>query len=151
MPGLDPETAVLTASQSGVDQVMQSKNGTEPKVSPFGLAMVAASVARGSAPMPMIVEGQQATAKNVEDALPANVTEQLRTAMRDNVQQGPASFLKQYPDLMGIASGNDTDRWFFGSRGDLAFAVFVADADGGDRALKMTDLLMREMAKPVER
>lgn len=151
MPGLDPETAVLTASQSGVDQVMQSKNGTEPQVSPFGLAMVAASVARGSAPMPMIVEGQQATAKNVENALPVNVTEQLRTAMRDNVQRGPASFLKQYPDLMGIASGNDTDRWFFGSRGDLAFAVFVADADGGDRALKMTDLLMREMAKPVER
>ena len=49
---------------------------------------------------------------------------------------------------MGVASGNDTDRWFFGSRGDLAFAVFVADADGGDRAVKMTDLLMREMAKP---
>ncbi|WP_430334299.1 NTF2-like N-terminal transpeptidase domain-containing protein [Rhodococcus sp. ACT016] len=151
MPGLDPETAVLTSSQSGVDQVMKSKNGTESQVSPFGLAMVAASVARGSAPMPMIVEGQQATAKDVEDALPANVTDQLRTAMRDNVQKGPASFLKQYPDLMGIASGNDTDRWFFGARGDLAFAVFVADADGGDRALKMTDLLMREMAKPVER
>ncbi|MGO4203711.1 NTF2-like N-terminal transpeptidase domain-containing protein [Rhodococcus sp. TAF43] len=151
MPGLDPETAVLTASQSGVDQVMKSKNGSEPQVSPFGLAMVAASVARGSAPMPMIVEGQQATAKNVEDALPANVNDQLRNAMRDNVQTGPASFLKQYPDLIGIASGNDSDRWFFGSRGDLAFAVFVADADGGDRALKMTDLLMKEIAKPIQK
>ncbi len=28
MPGLDPETAVLTASQSNVDQVMKSKNGS---------------------------------------------------------------------------------------------------------------------------
>ncbi len=64
--------------------------------------------------------------------------------MRDNVQKGSASFLKGHPDLMGVASGNDTDRCFFGSRGDLAFAVFVADADGGDRAVKMTDLLMRE-------
>lgn len=148
MPGLDPETAVLTASQSNVDQVMKSKNGSEQKVSPFGLAIMAASVARGSAPLPMIVEGQQATAKNTENALPAAVTDQLRNTMRDNVQKGSASFLKGHPDLMGVASGNDTDRWFFGSRGDLAFAVFVADADGGDRAVKMTDLLMREMAKP---
>ncbi|PTR23569.1 cell division protein FtsI/penicillin-binding protein 2 [Rhodococcus sp. OK519] len=151
MPGLEPETAVLTASQSGVDQVMKSKHGADPQVSPFGLAMVAASVARGSAPMPMIVEGQQATAKDVEGPLPAAVTDQLRNTMRDNVQKGSASFLKGYPDLMGVASGNDSDRWFFGSRGDLAFAVFVADADGGDRALKMTDLLMREIAKPIER
>lgn len=151
MPGLDPETAVLTASQSGVDQVMKSKNGSEQKVSPFGLAMVAASVARGSAPLPMIVEGQQATADDTEDALPVAVTDHLRNVMRDNVQTGSASFLKQYPDLIGVASGNDTDRWFFGSRGDLAFAVFVADADGGDRAVKMTDLLMREMAKPPEK
>lgn len=151
MPGFDPQTAVLTSSQSGVDQVMKSKNAFEPQVSPFGLAMIAASVQRGSAPMPMIVEGQQATAKNVEEALPIAVTEQLRNAMRDNVQRGSASFLKQYPDLMGVASGNDTDRWFFGARGDLAFAVFVADADGGDRAVKMTDMLMREMAKPMEK
>ncbi|QBJ96100.1 penicillin-binding protein [Rhodococcus sp. ABRD24] len=151
MPGLDPETAVLTASQSDVDQVMHSKSGSEPKISPFGLAMVAASVARGSAPMPMIVEGQQAAAKNAEGALPANVTDQLRNAMRDNVQRGPAKMLEQYPGLIGMASGNDSDRWFFGSRGDLAFAVFVADADGGDRAVKMTDLLMKEMAKPVEK
>jgi len=148
MPGLDPETAVLTASQSNVDQVMKSRNGSEQKVSPFGLAMIAASVARGSAPLPMIVEGQQATAKNTENALPSAVTEGLRNTMRDNVQKGSASFLKGYPDLMGVASGNDSDRWFFGSRGDLAFAVFIADADGGDRAVKMTDLLMREMAKP---
>lgn len=151
MSGLDPQTAVLTSSQSGVDQVMKSKNGFEAQVSPFGLAMVAASVQRGNAPMPMIVEGQQATAKNVEDALPVAVTEQLRNTMRDNVQKGSASFLKQYPDLIGTASGNDTDRWFFGSRGDLAFAVFVADADGGDRAVKMTDLFMKEMAKPMEK
>ncbi|WP_254699337.1 NTF2-like N-terminal transpeptidase domain-containing protein [Rhodococcus sp. SGAir0479] len=151
MPGLDPQTAVLTSSQSGVDQVMKSKNGFEAQISPFGLAMLAASVQRGSAPMPMIVEGQQATAEDVEGALPVAVTEQLRNAMRDNVQKGSASFLKQYPDLIGTAAGNDSDRWFFGSRGDLAFAVFVADADGGDRAVKMTDVFMKEMAKPMEK
>nr|WP_235870753.1 NTF2-like N-terminal transpeptidase domain-containing protein [Rhodococcus xishaensis] len=149
MPGLDPKTGVLTEEQSGLDQVMRSRTGIEPQVSVFGLAMVAASVARGSVPMPMFVEGEQATAENVEDALPAAVTDQLRNTMRDNVQTGPASFLAGYPDLIGVASGNETDRWFFGSRGDLAFAVFVADADGSDRAVKMTDLLMRELAKPM--
>ncbi|WP_137723129.1 NTF2-like N-terminal transpeptidase domain-containing protein [Prescottella subtropica] len=151
MPGLDPETAVLTASQSQVDQVMKSRNGTTEQVSPFGLAMVAASVARGSVPMPTMVEGQQATADNVEEPLPTDVIEQLRTTMRDDVQKGNASFLKGHPDLVGTAAGNDTDRWFYGYRGDLAFAVFVADADGGDRAVKMTDLLMKELAKPMEK
>ncbi|RVW01772.1 NTF2-like N-terminal transpeptidase domain-containing protein [Rhodococcus spongiicola] len=150
MPGLDPATGVLTEAQSGVDRVMRSQDGTETQVSAFGLAMVAASVARGSVPMPMFVEGQQATAENVEDALPAAVTDQLRNTMRDNVQKGPASYLAGYRDLIGVASGNETDRWFFGSRGDLAFAVFVADADGSDRAVKMTDLLMRELAKSAQ-
>ncbi len=68
--------------------------------------------------------------------------------MIDNVQNGPASFLKGHPGLAGIAAAAGDDRWFFGYTGDVAFAVFVADADGGDRAVRMADRFLTELAKP---
>lgn len=149
VPGLDHQTAVFTADQSGMNQVMNRKNEDLPAVTPFGMAMVAASIARGSAPAPMIVQGQPGTSEVAAQPLPANVTDQLRAMMRDNVVRGGASLLNGYPDLIGMNGASGDDRWFYGSRGDLAFAVLVADADGGDRAVKMTDMLFREMAKPA--
>jgi len=149
IPGLDHQTAVFTADQSGMNQVMNRKDSDLPAVTPFGMAMLAASIARGSAPAPMIVQGQPGTTDVAAQPLPANVNDQLRGMMRDNVVRGGASFLNGYPDLMGMNGASGDDRWFYGSRGDLAFAVFVADADGGDRAVKMTDMLFREMAKPA--
>ncbi len=149
IPGLDHQTAVFTADQSGMNQVMNRKDSDLPAVTPFGMAMLAASIARGSAPAPMIVQGQPGTTDVAAQPLPANINDQLRGMMRDNVVRGGASYLNGYPDLMGMNGASGDDRWFYGSRGDLAFAVFVADADGGDRAVKMTDMLFREMAKPA--
>ena len=149
IPGLDHQTAVFTADQSGMNQVMNRKDSDLPAVTPFGMAMLAASIARGSAPAPMIVQGQPGTTDVAAQPLPANINDQLRGMMRDNVVRGGASFLNGYPDLMGMNGASGDDRWFYGSRGDLAFAVFVADADGGDRAVKMTDMPFREMAKPA--
>ncbi|NGP09629.1 penicillin-binding protein, partial [Rhodococcus sp. 14C212] len=64
------------------------------------------------------------------------------------VRSGPASLLKGHPGLSGIAAASGDDRWFYGYTGDLAFAVFVANADGGDRAVKMADMFLRELGKP---
>ncbi len=74
----------------------------------------------------------------------------LRGMMIDNVQNGPASFLRGHAGLAGIAAASGEDRWFFGyTGGDLAFAVFVADADGGDRAIKMADTFLRKLGEPL--
>ncbi|MFZ2178421.1 MAG: NTF2-like N-terminal transpeptidase domain-containing protein [Rhodococcus sp. (in: high G+C Gram-positive bacteria)] len=150
VPGFDHETAVFTADKSRMNQVMNRDNSdARPAVTPFGMAMLAASIARGNAPAPMIVHGQPGTTDVAAEPLPAGINEQLRGIMRDNVVRGAGSFLNGYPDLIGMNGASGDDRWFYGSRGDLAFAVFVADADGGDRAVKMTDMLFREMAKPA--
>ena len=81
---------------------------------------------------------------------PAETIDALRAMMVDNVQNGPASFLKGHAGLTGIAGDNGDDRWFYGVSGDMAFAVFVANADGGDRAIKMADMFLRELGKPTE-
>lgn len=150
IPGLEHQTAVFASDRPGMDQVMAQRTGEFPAVTPFGMAVLAASVARGSAALPMIVHGQPATSSVDAPALPPAVNDQLRNMMRDNVVRGPGSYLKGYPDLIGMTAQSGDHRWFFGSRGDFAFAVFVADADGGDRAVKMTDKLFQEMGKPYE-
>lgn len=144
--GMDQETAVFTASGSGMDQAMHNE-GAYPAVTPFGMAMLAASISRGSAPVPKIVHGQPATTDIEAPPLSPEINEQLRNMMRDNVARGGGSYLRGHPGLMGMTAESGDDRWFFGSRGDFAFAVLVADADGGDRAVKMADRLLVEMAE----
>lgn len=150
--GLEQQTAVLAANRPGVDQAMNnvmanktSNDASAPTVTPFGMAMLAASIARGSAPLPMMVFGQPATADVAPTALPGDVNNRLRDAMRG------AGGLAGYPDMMAAGAASGDDRWFYGSRGDFAFAVFVADADGGDRAMQMTDKLFQELGKPADK
>ncbi|WP_048773127.1 MULTISPECIES: NTF2-like N-terminal transpeptidase domain-containing protein [Rhodococcus] len=148
VPGFDFETAQIGDNRSGVVQFSGSDGGSEALVSPFGAALLAASVARGEAPLPAIVQGRSAKVDETVEPLPPQVTDALRAAMAENVRSGPASFLKGHPGLAGIAAASGDDRWFYGYTGDLAFAVFVANADGGDRAVKMADMFLRELAKP---
>jgi membrane peptidoglycan carboxypeptidase len=74
----------------------------------------------------------------------------LRGIMRATVHGGPASLLAGWGDLIGATGNHGDDQWFYGSKGDLAFAVYVEDADGSDLAVKVTDRLFKALAKPSE-
>lgn len=151
IPGLDTETASFVGSGPKLMRSASDRAGDDQvTVSPFGMALVAAAIARGAPTVPLIAAGQPASTDAPAEQLPGPVTEQLRSVMRDTVHRGPANLLAGYGDLVGATGAHDDDRWFYGSRGDLAFAVFVQDADGGDRAVKMTDLLFRSLATPDE-
>ncbi|MDI9917396.1 NTF2-like N-terminal transpeptidase domain-containing protein [Rhodococcus sp. IEGM 1379] len=152
IPGLDQQTAVFASDRPGSNQSVsnilasnKTANTGDPQVTPFGMAMLAASIARGSAPTPMMVFGQPATTDVAASPLPADVNNRLRDSMRG------AGGLVGYPDLIAAGAASGDDRWFFGSRGDLAFAVLVADADGGDRAMQMTEKLLQELGKPADK
>lgn len=148
VPGFDFETAQIGHSRSGVVQFAGS-DSDDALVTPLGAAVLAASVARGDAAAPTIVQGQSAVGDTPEP-LPASVVDALRGMMTDNVQNGPASFLRRHAGLVGIAAASGEDRWFYGYTGnDLAFAVFVADADGGDRAIKMADTFLTKLGQPL--
>ncbi|WP_051017555.1 NTF2-like N-terminal transpeptidase domain-containing protein [Rhodococcus sp. R1101] len=149
VPGFEFETAQIGHNPSGVVQFAGS-DSDENLITPLGAAVLAASVARGSAAVPTIVQGQETVVHDAPEALPASVIDALRGMMIDNVQNGPASYLRGHAGLAGIAAASGDDRWFFGyTGGDLAFAVFVADADGGDRAIKMADTFLRKLSEPL--
>ncbi|MFD4294333.1 NTF2-like N-terminal transpeptidase domain-containing protein [Rhodococcus sp. NPDC058505] len=151
IPGLEQKTASFVGSGPNL---MRSESDRTPDnqvaVSPFGMALVAASIARGAPTVPLIAAGQPASTDEPVEQLPAPVTDQLRAIMRDTVHRGPANLLAGYGDLIGATGAEGDDRWFYGSRGDLAFAVFVQDADGGDLAVKVTDRMFTALARPAE-
>ncbi|GAA4486565.1 penicillin-binding transpeptidase domain-containing protein [Rhodococcus olei] len=151
IPGLDQQTASFGGGGPNLMRAASDRR-TEDQVtvSPFGMALVAASIARGAPTVPVIAAGQSATTDGTMSQLPGPVTDQLRGIMRDTVHRGPANLLAGYGDLIGATGAHDGDRWFYGSRGDLAFAVYIQDADGGDQAVKMTDRMFTALAKPPQ-
>jgi len=104
-------------------------------VSPLSEALMAATVAHGSAPAPVLVAGQPATAKQPPPSPPAVVLASLSDFMRAVVTRGTATNLAGVPGgavfgKTGTAEHGNTappqaDSWFTGYQGDLAFAVLV--------------------------
>ncbi|MFC4605123.1 NTF2-like N-terminal transpeptidase domain-containing protein [Rhodococcus kronopolitis] len=150
IPGLEQRTAAFPGDGPKLMRAAgDGRADDQVRVTPFGMALVASSITRGTPTIPVIASGQPPVANQSAAPLPAAVTEQLRNMMRDNVQRGDAAQLKGYGDLIGASGAAGQDRWFYGSKGDLAFAVYVQDADGADQAVKMTDRMFRSLAKPV--
>ncbi|MCW2542133.1 MAG: pbpA [Frankiales bacterium] len=102
-------------------------------VSPLLMASIAGAAAHGRLVAPSLVAGQQAAPG---PAYPAALTAKMNSIMRATVAQDGATG-RALADLPGNVEGKTgtaefgTDvppkshSWFAGSRGDLAFAVFV--------------------------
>jgi len=109
-------------------------------VSPLALATVAASVDSGSLRLPRLVTGSADDTAPAQ-ALDPTVVSDLRTMMQAVVTtpQGTAAgaglpagtFGKTGTAEFGSANPPQTDAWFIGYRGDLAFAVLVVGGGVG--------------------
>ncbi|GAA2821256.1 penicillin-binding transpeptidase domain-containing protein [Crossiella cryophila] len=101
---------------------------------PFGMALVAATAARGSMPTPNLLRG---TETKVVGGIPAPapaIGDQIRPMMREVVVSGTAKKLNRLGEVHGktgtaqFGDGTHSHGWFIGFRGDLAFAVLIVDA-----------------------
>lgn len=143
MPGLDAFTGQLPSGNASIDRFRTVGNETpDVTVTPFGLAQMGAAVSRGGAPLPSIVAGQTAVADKETPAIPADAVARLREMFQKSAHD---EGLDAYDGLTGFAGNSGDDRWFIANRGDLAFAVYIEDADGTDQAVKMSTMLLREM------
>lgn len=143
MPGLDAFTGQIPSGNSSIDRIRTVGNETsEITVTPFGLAQLGAAVARGSAPTPSIVAGQTAVADKETASIPSDALARLRQQFQDSAH---AEGLDAYDGLTGFAGDSGDDRWFIANRGDLAFAVYIEDADGTDQAVRMGTRLLNEI------
>ncbi|GAB2682993.1 penicillin-binding transpeptidase domain-containing protein [Nocardia goodfellowii] len=148
-PGLTTVTGKVPSATTPAQRVESSIGQGQVTASPFGMALVAAAIARGSVPNPVLVQGKPGVADKAPPALPAQVPDQIKTMMRETVTGGTATQLRDIPGLLGKTGtaeyGDNTHAhgWFVGIEGDLAFAVFVSDAGSSGPAVDAAGRMLR--------
>ncbi|BDT86390.1 penicillin-binding protein [Nocardia cyriacigeorgica] len=148
-PGLTTVTGSVPPANTPAERVESSIGQGTVTASPFGMALVAASLAHGSPPAPMIVADAPGVADRTPPPLPAGVAEQVRTMMRETITAGTATQLADIPGLLGktgtaeYGDNSNAHGWFVGIDGDLAFAVFVADAGSSAPAVEAAGRMLR--------
>ncbi|MEC3954376.1 penicillin-binding transpeptidase domain-containing protein [Nocardia sp. CDC153] len=149
--GLGPDyTVVGLPTVSGSvptddDLVQRAEDGIgQGKVlaSPFGMALVAATVAHGSTPMPYLIAGHPTQISGDRSKLAPEVIDGLRLMMRKVVLGGTAERIVDQGEVYGKTGEAEVDggshAWFIGYRGDLAWATLLVRGGSSDNAVAVT-------------
>ena len=132
----------VPAATNKVEKAVTAFGQAKTEASPVSLAVMAASVARGSFIEPALIRAPAvAGADRAPKSLDAKAVGELQTLMRLVVTNGTGSILKSVPG--GPVSGKtgtaehgtktppETRAWFVGWQGDVAFAVLVEEGRSG--------------------
>jgi hypothetical protein len=148
-PGLTTVTGKVPPAATPAQRVESGIGQGQVTASPFGMALVAASLARGSVPAPALVKEQPGVADKTPEPLPPNVDDQVKSMMRETVTGGTATSLRDIPGLLGktgtaeYIDDKHAHGWFVGIDGDLAFAVFISDAGSSGPAVEAAGRMLR--------
>lgn len=116
-------------------------------VSPFGMAVVAATVAHGSPVIPVFRLGARTTVSGDRPELGPDVVEGLRPMMRQVVTAGTATHIADCGEVYGKTGEAEIDggshAWFVGYRGDVAFATLVVRGGSSESAVAVTKLFLK--------
>ncbi|WP_231499912.1 penicillin-binding transpeptidase domain-containing protein [Saccharothrix sp. NRRL B-16314] len=127
-------TTVTGSAPPATDVVERAEDGFgqgKLVASPFGMAVVAATVASGKVPVPTLLKGRETKADHTPTPPTPAVLEPLRAMMREVVESGTAPQLRPYGDVRGktgtaqFGDGTNSHGWFVGYRGDVAFATLL--------------------------
>ncbi|HKS45266.1 MAG TPA: penicillin-binding transpeptidase domain-containing protein [Amycolatopsis sp.] len=150
IPGVATEAGKVEDTATGsAEQVETSIGQGKAQASPFGLALMAATVARGSAVTPRLWHGLDTTVNSGYQAPPAAVITSLRSMMREVVTGGTATGLQGSGKVYGktgtaqFGDGSQANGWFTGYRDDLAFAVLLLGSNSSRPAVSVAAAFLR--------
>ncbi|GFG49719.1 penicillin-binding protein [Mycolicibacterium agri] len=110
-------------------------------VSPFGMALAAATVAAGKTPVPQLIEGRQTTVNGNPAPISQKMVEGLRPMMQLVVTNGTAKDLNGMGDVRGKTGEAEFEggshSWFAGYRGDMAFSALIVGGGSSEYAVRM--------------
>jgi hypothetical protein len=110
-------------------------------VSPFGMAMAAATVAAGKTPVPQLIEGRQTAVTGDRSPITPKMLDGLRPMMQLVVTNGTAKDLNGMGDVRGKTGEAEFEggshSWFAGYRGDMAFASLIVGGGSSEYAVRM--------------
>src|SRR6185312_14438611 len=117
--------------------------------SPFGMAMVAATVAAGKTPVPKLIEGRPTTVTGDTTPITEKMLEGLRPMMRLVVTNGTGKEIAGCGEVYGKTGEAEfpggSHSWFAGYRGDLAFAALIVGGGSSEYAVRMTKFMFESM------
>ena len=141
---IDGITTVTGSVPPTVDLTERTEDGFgqgKVLVSPFGMALAAATVAAGKTPVPQLIVGRQTQITGDRAPIIPEMLDGLRPMMRLVVTNGTAK------DLNGSAtcaarpvrpsSTGGSHAWFAGYRGDMAFAALIVGGGSSEYAVRM--------------
>ncbi|MDP0399879.1 penicillin-binding transpeptidase domain-containing protein [Tsukamurella strandjordii] len=149
LPGATTVTGAVPVARSDAERVEESIGQGRVTASPFGLAVVEASLAARGTVRPALFDGEPATADVPPQRIDPGVADALRAAMRETVTAGTATALRDIPGLGGKTGtaefGDNTHAhgWFAGIVGDLAFATLVVSGESSAPAVAVSGAFLR--------
>ncbi|TWS24085.1 penicillin-binding protein [Tsukamurella sputi] len=149
IPGITTVTGSVPAARTSAERVEESIGQGRVTASPFGLAVVEASLAARTMVRPSLFDGEPAPANAQSRPIDAVVADALRTAMRETVTSGTATALRDIEGLGGKTGtaefGDNTHAhgWFAGIVGDLAFATLVVSGESSGPAVAVSGAFLR--------
>lgn len=140
--GLDAYTGSVPRDSAGTEHAASMIGQGKVQVSPLAMATMMATVVKGQAVAPVLVDGHDGKVKPAEGApLTDKEATDLRTMMRAVVTDGYLDMLADLPGSEAIGKtgtaefGSEnpprTHSWVIAAQGDVAVAVFVEDGDLG--------------------
>lgn len=144
IPGLYTVTGSVPEGETPLDRTEAGYGQGFDLASPFGLALVAATAARGETPLPVLIDGHETTvSEDVPPPDPAAI-EQLQRMMRSVVTSGTARGMQAGGEIHGKTGEAEINQgshaWFAGYRDDdIAFATLVVLGGGSETAVAITD------------
>ena len=117
--------------------------------SPFGMALVAATVAAGKTPVPQLIAGRPTTVEGDSTPISPKMIDALRPMMRLVVTNGTAKEINGCGEMYGKTGEAEfpggSHSWFAGYRGDLAFAALIVGGGSSEWAVRMTKFMFESL------
>jgi cell division protein FtsI/penicillin-binding protein 2 len=143
-------TTITGTVSPATDDLQRASDGFgqgDVLASPFGMALVSATVQHGAPVTPSLIRGATTEAAVAPGTPDRAVLDQLRPMMRAVVTSGTARAAAGRGEVYGKTGtaeyagpdgGNRSHGWFTGYRGDLAFATLIVDGGSSGPAVQMT-------------
>lgn len=151
--GLDYQVQGITTVTGSVPPTVDLAELTEDGfgqgrvlASPFGMALVAATVAAGRTPVPQLIAGRPTVVEGESMPISPKMIEALRPMMRLVVTNGTAKDIAGCGEVFGKTGEAEfpggSHSWFAGYRGDLAFAALIVGGGSSEYAVRMTKVML---------
>ncbi|HEX3284884.1 MAG TPA: penicillin-binding transpeptidase domain-containing protein [Mycobacterium sp.] len=147
--GIDTVTGSVPPTVNLAERTEDGFGQGKVLVSPFGMAMAAATVAAGKTPVPQLIEGRQTAVTGDQTPITPKMLDGLRPMMQLVVTNGTAKDINGMGDVHGKTGEAEFEggshSWFAGYRGDMAFAALIVGGGSSEYAVRMLKWMLENL------